>query len=78
MYQYNTRTDYAGKVSIVGRVSRPVMITQLNIPVTPALHHRLREAIDGSLATGGGALIDWALDELERQGISLEARLAPE
>ena len=32
------------------------------------------ERVIGSLAMGTGALLEWALDELKRHSISLEAR----
>ena len=78
MYQYQIRHDDPGTVSIVGRISRKDSPAFVTIPVTRELHSRLYNAIDGSMATGGAALLSWALDELERQGISLEARLQPD
>jgi hypothetical protein len=59
-------------VYIVGRPSRAHATSALNIPVSQALKDRLKTQLVGSIAMGAGALLEWALQELERRGISLE------
>jgi propanediol dehydratase small subunit len=59
-------------VYIVGRPSRAHATRFLNIPVSQALKERLGTQVVGSIAMGSSALLEWALQELERQGISLE------
>jgi hypothetical protein len=61
------------RLYVVGRPSRKQATCLLNIPVSQALKNRLTTQIVGSLAMGTGALLQWALQELDRQGILLEA-----
>jgi hypothetical protein len=59
-------------VYIVGRPSRAHATRFLNIPLSQALKERLKTQMVGSIAMGAGALLEWALQELDRKGISLE------
>ncbi len=74
MFSIEARNDEAGLIIIVGKASRKQAATFLNIPVSAKTHKRLEDQIIGSLAMGTSGLIDWALDELNRQGISLLVR----
>lgn len=74
MFSITTRADPTGRVVVIGRASRKRADTFLNIPLCQATRERIEEQLVGSLAMGTGALIEWALEELKRQGITLEAR----
>jgi hypothetical protein len=74
MFSVSVRENNRGQIIIVGRPTRKGAKSFVNIPVTPELHQRLVGHMVGSLAMGTAALIEWALDELESKGISIEAR----
>lgn len=74
MFLINTREDPAGRVIVIGKASRRRAATFLNIPISKELRDALDNQIVGSLAMGAGALLEWALVELKRQKLSLEAR----
>jgi hypothetical protein len=74
MFVINTREDSAGRVIVIGKASRRRATTFLNIPISKELRDALDNQIVGSLAMGAGALLEWALVELKRQRLSLEAR----
>lgn len=74
MFLINTREDSAGRVIVIGKASRRRATTFLNIPISKELRDALDTQIVGSLAMGAGALLEWALRELKRQKLSLEAR----
>ena len=61
------------EVVVVGCSSRKHATTSLNIPVSQEFKDQLKAHVVGSMAMGTGALLKWALQELGRQGISLEA-----
>lgn len=74
MFFITTREDAAGRVVVMGKPTRKRANAFLNIPLSQATKDRLQKQLVGSLAMGTSALIEWALDELIRQGVSLEAR----
>lgn len=74
MFVIDIHKNAQGRLVIVGRASRRRATTFVNVPVSADLRKRLDERIIGSMAMGTGALLQWALDELDRQGISVEAR----
>ena len=74
MFEITTREDGAARVIVMGKPSRKRAKTYVLIPLCQAIKEQLEQRIIGSLAMGGGALIEWALDELARQGITLEVR----
>jgi len=74
MFSASIRQGGQGQVLLIGRPSRKLAKSFVNVPVTPELHARLLEHTVGSLAMGTAALLEWALDELETRGISIEAR----
>ncbi len=74
MFSIEARQDPLGRVFVIGKATRKRAVSFINIPVSTQLRERLDEQIVGSLAMATGALLEWALDELKRQGISLEAR----
>ncbi|MGF1613457.1 MAG: hypothetical protein ACFCVA_05965 [Gammaproteobacteria bacterium] len=69
-----TPEDIRGTVRIVGRPSRKNAGAFVNIPVSQEMRNQLGKRIVGSLAMGTSALLQWALQELERQGVSIEAQ----
>jgi hypothetical protein len=75
MFSITTREDPAGRILVMGKASRKRAKTFLNIPLGQATKERLEARLVGSLAMGTSALIEWALDELTRQGVTLEARV---
>ena len=75
MFLIEARPGAVGQVVVVGKATRKRANTFINIPVSDTLRKRLDVQIVGSLAMGTGALLEWALDELKRQGISIEARV---
>lgn len=75
MFLIEPRPGDAGQVVVVGKATRKRAKTFINIPVSESLRKRLDTQIVGSLAMGTGALLEWALEELKRQGISIEARV---
>jgi len=74
MFSIDTRRDRAGRVIVVGRPTRKRAEAFLNIPISDDTRKRLDEQVVGSLAMGTSALLEWALEELQRRGISIEAR----
>ncbi|MFZ0256390.1 MAG: hypothetical protein WAN46_12230 [Gammaproteobacteria bacterium] len=74
MFVINMREDPAGRIIVIGKASRRRATTFLNIPISKELRDALDNQIVGSLAMGAGALLEWALTELKRQQLSLEAR----
>jgi hypothetical protein len=77
MFLVETRQGGGGRVVIVGRASRKQATTFVNVPASQEFRKRLDEQIVGSLAMGTSALLEWALDELKRQGITVEAHPKP-
>lgn len=73
MFTIDTREGSA-EVVIMGRPTRKRAVTMLNIPISEALRARLQEQIIGSVAMGSSALLEWALEELERQRVSIQAQ----
>ncbi len=73
MFTIDTRSGSA-EVVIMGKPTRKRAVTMLNIPISEALRRRLQERIIGSMAMGSSALLEWALEELERQRVSIEAQ----
>ena len=69
-----TAEDAQGTVRIVGRPSRKCAGAFVNIPISQEMRNQLGKRIVGSLAMGTSALLQWALEELERQGVSIEAQ----
>jgi len=74
MFALDIHKNGQGRLAILGKANRKRATTFVNIPVSADLRKRLDERIIGSIAMGTGALLQWALDELDRQGISVEAR----
>jgi hypothetical protein len=74
MFNKTIRQNDEGQVIIVGKRKPKDIETILNIPISIELQRNLRERIVGSLSLGSAALLEWALDELERQSISIEAQ----
>ena len=74
MFEINTRQDDEGQIIVVGKSSRKRATTLINIPISQALKSRLDERVVGPLSMATAALLQWALDELERNEISIEAR----
>ena len=74
MFSIEAHQDPSGRVIVIGKPTRKRAATSINIPISAELRERLDERVIGSLAMATGALLEWALDELKRQGISLEAR----
>lgn len=74
MFSTEARQDSLGRVIVIGKATRKRATSFINIPISAQLRERLNEQVVGSLAMGTGALLEWALDELKRQGISLEVR----
>lgn len=74
MFAIDIHKNEQGRLVVVGRASRRRATTFVNVPVSADLRRRLDERIIGSMAMGTGALLQWALDELDRQGVSVEAR----
>lgn len=64
-------------VVIMGKPTRKRATTMLNIPISEALRARLQEHIVGSVAMGSSALLEWALEELDRQHVSIQAQPQP-
>jgi hypothetical protein len=75
MFSITTREDPAGRVIVMGKPNRKRANAFVNIPLCEATKQRLGEQFVGSLAMSTSALIEWALEELTRQGITLEARV---
>jgi hypothetical protein len=73
IFSIEVRQAEDGRILVVGRPTRKRATTFLNIPIDQQLHDRLQSQCIGSLAMCTSALLQWALQELERQGISLEA-----
>ena len=73
MFSISTRADSAGRIMVMGKATRKRADVFVNIPLSRATRDRLDESLVGSVAMGTSALIEWALEELARQGISLEA-----
>lgn len=73
MFTITTRTDPTGHVMVAGKASRK-QACFVNVPLCQATKARLEARVIGSLSMGTSALIEWALDELARQGIAIEAR----
>lgn len=74
MFSIEARQDTAGRVVVIGRPTRKRAGAFLNIPISQELRKRLDKQVVGSLAMGTSALLEWALQELQRRGISIEAR----
>lgn len=74
MFSIEMRQDAAGRVIVIGRPTRKRAEAFLNIPISDDTRRRLDEQVVGSLAMGTSALLEWALKELQRRGISIEAR----
>ncbi len=74
MFSVSVRENSPGHVIIVGKPTRKGAKAFVNVPVTPELHARLVDHMVGSLAMGTAALLEWALDELDSKGVSIEAR----
>lgn len=74
MFSIEARQDPWGQVIVMGQATRKRAKRFINIPVSDELRERLDKQLVCSLAMGTGTLLQWALDELERQGISIEAR----
>lgn len=72
MFSIEVRQTEVGRILVVGRATRKRAATFLNIPIDQELHDRLQSQCIGSLAMCTAALLQWALEELERQGVSLE------
>ena len=76
MFTIDTREGNA-EVVIMGKPTRKRAVTMLNIPISGALRTRLQERVVGSVAMGSSALLEWALEELERQCVSIQAQPNP-
>ncbi len=74
MFRLETRQEGGGRIVIAGRPNRKNATTYVNIPISQQLRKRLDEQIVGSVAMGTSALLLWALDELKRQDVTVEAR----
>ena len=74
MFSIGVRKDLAGHVLVFGRPTRTRAGTCLRVPICQTDRRRLEKRVAGSLAMGVSALLDWALDELGRQGVTIEAR----
>jgi hypothetical protein len=59
---------------MIGKPSRKRASTFINIPISQETRRRLDEQFVGSLSMSTSALIEWALEELRRQGVALEVR----
>lgn len=66
--------DGGEQVVIIGKPTRKRATTVLNIPISQALRQQLQSQVVGSMAMGTSALLEWALGELARQHISIQAR----
>jgi len=73
MFRLQPREGGGGRVVIAGRASRKHATTFVNTPISKRLRKRLDEQIVGSVAMGTSALLEWALDELKRQDVTVEA-----
>lgn len=73
MFIIDTREGSA-EVVIMGKPTRKRAVTMLNIPISGSLRARLQERVVGSVAMGSSALLEWALEELERQRVSIQAQ----
>lgn len=73
MFSIDTREGMA-EVVIMGKPTRKRAVTMLNVPISGALRDRLNKRIVGSVAMGSSALLEWALEELERQQVSIQAQ----
>jgi hypothetical protein len=73
MFVITTREDPTGRVVMIGKPTRKRARALINIPLCQATKEQLEEKLVGSLAMGTSALIEWALKELTRQGVTLEA-----
>jgi hypothetical protein len=71
MFAIEITEDATGRVIVIGRSSRKRVATAINIPISGELRERLESQIVGSLSMGTSALLEWALTELQRQGISI-------
>jgi hypothetical protein len=67
------RVASAGRVMVMGKANRKQAEACINIPLCRATRDRLDDKLVGSLAMGTSALIEWALKELSRQGVTIEA-----
>lgn len=74
MFMIEASQDGAGRVIVMGKPSRKGASTFINVPISAELRDRLGVQVLGSLAMGTGALIEWALEELQRQGISIKVK----
>lgn len=74
MFSIGVRSDLDGRVVIMGKPSRKHANAFLNIPISQQTRHRLDEQLVGSLSMATSALIEWALNELKRQAVTLEVR----
>ena len=74
MFTVEVKKNGQGKVVIVGKRGRRLSTGFVNVPVSAELRKRLGERVIGSMAMGTGALLQWALDEIDRHGVSIEAR----
>jgi hypothetical protein len=74
VFLLETSDNGAGQVLIIGKANRKKANALINVPVSENLRHKLSEQVVGSLAMGTSALLEWALDELKRRKITLQAR----
>lgn len=72
MFTIRTRPDPNGHVVMVGKPSRKRASTFINIPMCEETRRQLNERFIGSISMSTSALIEWALEELKRQGVALE------
>ncbi|MEO6146917.1 MAG: hypothetical protein ABIT70_07670 [Sulfuriferula sp.] len=56
------------RVIVKGKIRRPDVAKQLLLQLPAATHDRLKAAVLGPQAPGIVGLIEWALEELDRQG----------
>lgn len=63
-----------GPLVVVSRPTHPQTHQLLNVPLSQATRERLDHHVASSIAMGASALLEWGLQELERQGITLEVQ----
>jgi hypothetical protein len=63
-----------GPLVVVSRPTDRQTHQLLNVPLSRMTRERLARHLVGSIPMGTSALLEWGLQELERQGITLEVQ----
>lgn len=64
-------------VVVRGKIRRGDISREMLVPLPAVTNERIQQAIMGANAPGIVALVEWALDELERQGKTLTVENRP-